>query len=120
MDSLEERPFFVKITAKDGILGALQKLDQQLQAQGQASVVSKKEPITWFGDELAPGQLGLINHGGLPKLLLKPGRYPGLPFRNWIARTYVGARSMSETVIEVCLIRFLKHATLIHSHSSKA
>lgn len=48
-----------------------------------------------------PGQVGLVNHGGLPKLLLKPGRYPGFPLRNWIARTYVGARSLSETVIEV-------------------
>lgn len=59
--------------------------------------------------ELMPGQVGLINHGGLPKLLLKPGRYPGLPFRNWIARTYVGARAMSETVIEVSIISILKY-----------
>jgi hypothetical protein len=49
-----------------------------------------------------PGQVGLVNHGGLPKLLLKPGRYPGFPLRNWIARTYMGSRQLSETVIEVC------------------
>lgn len=100
VDSLEERPFFFKITAKDGVIGALEKLDQQLQQQGQSRIISRKEPITWLGTELMPGQVGLVNHGGLPKLLLKPGRYPGFPLRNWIARTYVGARSLSETVIE--------------------
>lgn len=28
----------------------------------------------------------------MPKLLTKPGRYPGFPLRNWFARTYHGTR----------------------------
>lgn len=36
--------------------------------------------------------IGLINHGGKPKLLTKPGRYPGFPLRNWWARSYKGMR----------------------------
>jgi hypothetical protein len=89
-------------------LGALKKLDTQLQEQGQSGLLSKKNPITLFGRELMPGQVGLVNHGGLPKLLLKPGRYPGFPWRNWIARTYMGSRALSETVIEVCVFDSLE------------
>ncbi|PVF96092.1 hypothetical protein CPB86DRAFT_816683 [Serendipita vermifera] len=100
VEALEERPFFVKINAKDGVIGALKKLDQQLKDQGEAGLLSKKEPISWIGRELIPGQVGLVNHGGLPKLLLRPGRYPPFPLRNWIARQYVGAKALSETVIE--------------------
>ncbi|KAG8805812.1 hypothetical protein FRC18_006478, partial [Serendipita sp. 400] len=100
IDDLEERPFFVKIDPRDGVVGALKKLDEQLQAKGEASILSKKEPITWVGEEITPGQVGLINHGGLPKLLLRPGRYPGMPLRNWIAREYLGTKTLSETVIE--------------------
>ncbi|PVF96093.1 hypothetical protein CPB86DRAFT_527708 [Serendipita vermifera] len=100
IETLEERPFFVRINPKDGVVGALKKLDQQLKDQGEAGLLSKKEPVTWIGEELIPGQVGLINHGGLPKLLLKPGRYPPMPLANWIAREYIGAKALSETVIE--------------------
>jgi hypothetical protein len=67
----QERPFFVTIDPKTGVLGAMRKLDQQLVDAGEASVFSKKEPIAWIGHELSPGYLGLINHGGLPKVLTK-------------------------------------------------
>jgi hypothetical protein len=67
----QERPFFVTIDPKTGVLGALTKLDQQLRDAGEVSIFSKKQPATWIGHELAPGTLGLINHGGLPKLLTK-------------------------------------------------
>ncbi|KAG8814148.1 hypothetical protein FRC17_001276, partial [Serendipita sp. 399] len=100
IDGLEERPFFVKINPKDGVVGALQKLDQQLLNKGEASILSKKHPVSWIGEEITPGQVGLINHGGLPKLLMRPGRYPPMPLRNWIAREYMGTKSISETVIE--------------------
>ena len=49
-------------------------------------------PTDWIGQEITPGRIGLINHGGMPKLLTKPGRYPAFPFRNWWARTYKGTR----------------------------
>ena len=67
----QERPFFVTIDPKTGILGALNKLDQQLVDAGEASIFSRKEPATWIGPEISPGSFGLINHGGLPKLLTK-------------------------------------------------
>ncbi|KAH9956128.1 hypothetical protein BGW80DRAFT_1234594 [Lactifluus volemus] len=66
---------------------------------GHSKILSDKVPTDWIGKEVAPGQIGLINHGGLPKLLTKPGRYPGIPFRNWWARSYEGARGLSDSVI---------------------
>ncbi|PPR04948.1 hypothetical protein CVT24_010406 [Panaeolus cyanescens] len=97
--SLHDRPFFVPI-GKHGVIAALEKLDQQLKAAGRASVLSKKDPTDWIGNEVTPGQLGLINHGGSPKLLVKPGRYPGFPLRNWWARSWEGVKGLSDTVIE--------------------
>ncbi|KAI9450182.1 hypothetical protein BJY52DRAFT_1206183 [Lactarius psammicola] len=84
----EERPFVVLI-GKKGVLGALEQLDAHL----------RTVPTDWIGKEIAPGMIGLINHGGLPKLLTKPGRYPGFPLRNWWARSYKGMRGLSDTVI---------------------
>lgn len=100
IDALADRPFFVKINPKDGVVGALHKLDEELRAKGEAGIISAKEPVSWIGEEITPGQIGLINHGGLPKILLRPGRYPPMPLRNWIAREYMGTRALSETVIE--------------------
>ncbi|KAF8729392.1 hypothetical protein AX14_006158 [Amanita brunnescens Koide BX004] len=94
--ALEERPFFVPI-GKDGIVAALQKLDRQLKNAGRNGIVSKKEsPFL----RLIPGRLGLINHGGSPKVLVKPGRYPSFPLRNWWARKWHGTKGLSDTVIE--------------------
>ncbi|KAJ3726293.1 hypothetical protein EV361DRAFT_927115 [Lentinula raphanica] len=96
---LEERPFFVRI-GKDGLIGALQKLDKQLVESGRPKLLSKKVPTDWIGSEITPGQLGLINHGGSPKILTRPGRYPGFPLRNWWARSFEGKKGLSDTVIE--------------------
>ncbi|KAM5543521.1 hypothetical protein V8D89_002772 [Ganoderma adspersum] len=95
----EERPFFVKI-GKDGLIGALQKLDGQLRNAGRPHILSTKNPTDWIGKEVTPGQIGLINHGGLPKILTRAGRYPGFPLRNWWARTWSGTCGLSDTVIE--------------------
>ncbi|KNZ71567.1 hypothetical protein J132_08625 [Termitomyces sp. J132] len=92
--TLEERPFFFPI-GKDGLIAALEKLDKQL-----VQVCSMKSPTVWGSREVAPGKLGLINHGGNPKFLTKPGRYPSFPFRNWWARKWYGTIGLSDTVIE--------------------
>ncbi|EJF56795.1 hypothetical protein BD309DRAFT_926774 [Dichomitus squalens] len=95
----EDRPFFVKI-GKDGLIGALQKLDGQLRNAGRPHILSTKKPTDWIGKEVTPGQIGLINHGGLPKILTHAGRYPGMPLRNWWARSWAGTCGLSDTVIE--------------------
>jgi len=97
--TLEDRPFFVTI-GKDGLIGALQKLDKQLVDYNRNKVLSRKVPVNWIGKEITPGQLGLINHGGSPKILTRPGRYPGFPLRNWWARSWCGTKGLSDTVIE--------------------
>ncbi|KAI0072143.1 band 7 domain-containing protein [Panus rudis PR-1116 ss-1] len=100
VDYLEgERPYFVGI-GKDGLIGALQKLDKRLKETQGSHILSRKRPTDWIGKEITPGQLGLINHGGLPKVLTRPGRYPGFPLRNWWARTWCGTKGISDTVIE--------------------
>ncbi|KAF9442914.1 hypothetical protein P691DRAFT_809751 [Macrolepiota fuliginosa MF-IS2] len=97
--TLEERPFFVRI-GKDGVIAALEKLDEQLVQAGRSRVLSTKSPTDWTGKEVIPGRMGLINHGGLPKVLTRPGRYPGFPLRNWWARSWCGTKGVSDTVIE--------------------
>ncbi|KAH7889794.1 hypothetical protein F5I97DRAFT_1847364 [Phlebopus sp. FC_14] len=97
--AMEDRPFFVSI-GKDGVTAALQKLDRQLQNTGRNNLLSKKSPVSWIGREVSPGSIGLINHGGLPKILTRPGRYPGFPLRNWWARTWCGTKGLSDTAIQ--------------------
>ncbi|KAH9170107.1 hypothetical protein EDB89DRAFT_2072397 [Lactarius sanguifluus] len=94
----EERPFVVHI-GKKGVLGALEELDGHLRTAGHSKILSDKVPTDWIGKEIAPGMIGLINHGGMPKVLTKPGRYPGFPLRNWWARSYKGTHGLSDTVI---------------------
>jgi len=96
---IEERPFFVRI-GKGGLISALQELDKQLAQSGRQKLLSKKVPTDWIGSEISPGQVGLINHGGSPKILTRPGRYPGFPLRNWWARRFVGKKGLSDTSIE--------------------
>ncbi|KAF9533426.1 hypothetical protein CPB83DRAFT_845240 [Crepidotus variabilis] len=97
--ALEERPFFIPI-GRGGLIAALEKLDVQLRAAGRPHILSKKNPTDWIGEEVIPGELGLINHGGSPKVLTKPGRYPGFPLRNWWARSFGGTKGLSDTVID--------------------
>ncbi|KAI0692907.1 band 7 domain-containing protein [Cytidiella melzeri] len=94
----QERPFCVSI-GKDGLIAALGKLDEQLRKSGKEHILSSKKPTDWIGREITPGQLGLINHGGLPKILTLPGRYPSFPLRNWWAREWCGTQGLSDTVI---------------------
>ncbi|KAG8855049.1 hypothetical protein FRB96_007244 [Tulasnella sp. 330] len=95
----EKRQYFVRI-GEGGLLAALEKLDQELVQGGHQHLLSKKKPITWAGREVGLGQIGKINHGGQPKIITKPGRYPGFPFGNWWARSFGGTNEISETVIE--------------------
>ncbi|KAL6302736.1 band 7 domain-containing protein [Sparassis latifolia] len=95
----EDHPFFFRI-GKDGLIAALQKLDTQLRNSGRQHILSRMNPTDWIGEEITPGRLGLINHGGLPKILTRPGRYPGFPIRNWWARRWCGTKGLSDTVIE--------------------
>ncbi|PCH35160.1 hypothetical protein WOLCODRAFT_80178 [Wolfiporia cocos MD-104 SS10] len=97
--AMSDRPFFVPI-GKDGLIAALQKLDTQLKNSGRENILSRKPPTDWIGREVTPGRLGLINHGGLPKILTRPGRYPGAPLRNWWARKWCGTKGLSDAVIE--------------------
>ena len=52
--------------------------------------ILRQKPTDWIGREISPGQIGLINHGGMPKVLTRAGRYPGFPLRNWWARSWEG------------------------------
>jgi len=93
-----DRPFFINI-GKDGLIAALKSLDNLLRESGRTHILSSKKPTDWIGKEITPGNLGLINHGGLPKILTNPGRYPGFPLRNWWAREWRGTVGLSDTVI---------------------
>ncbi|KAF8339581.1 uncharacterized protein EI90DRAFT_3117391 [Cantharellus anzutake] len=93
------RQFFIRIQ-EDGLIPALQKLDAQLQSAGHRRILSKKNPITWAGHEITAGRIGVVNHGGLPKVLTKAGRYPRFPLRNWWAREFHGTKGISDTIIE--------------------
>ncbi|KAI0084082.1 band 7 domain-containing protein [Irpex rosettiformis] len=94
----QELPFCVSI-GKDGLIAALGKLDEQLRRANKGHILSSKKPTDWIGREITPGKLGLVNHGGLPKLLTRPGRYPSFPLRNWWAREWCGTQGLSDTVI---------------------
>lgn len=116
---MAHRPFYFPIDPAGGIIDALKKLDEDLRKKGGTSLLSKKEPIKLFGTEIKPGQVGLVNHGGHPKLLYKPGKYPGFPWRKWVGRTFVGSRALSETVIEVIFLSSRSKATFSHFPTPK-
>ncbi|KAK7023770.1 band 7 domain-containing protein [Favolaschia claudopus] len=98
-DYLKERAFYVPI-GLGGLIAALEALDEQLVQSGRSKILSKKRPVAWAGREITPGRIGLINYGGSPKLVTRPGRYPPFPFRNWWARTWEGTHGISDAVIE--------------------
>lgn len=60
-----------------------------------------QSPVSWTGKEISPGNIGLINHGGLPKILTRPGRYPSFPFRNWWARSWGGTRECKALILSI-------------------
>ncbi|KAG9316074.1 hypothetical protein JVU11DRAFT_3744 [Chiua virens] len=89
--AMEDQRFFVPIDRiEDGVTAALLKLNEEL----------LKDPVTWIGREVSPGELGLINHGGFPKILTRPGRYPRFPLRNWWGREWCGTQPLSNAIIE--------------------
>lgn len=47
------------------------------------NIISTRGPVSWTGHEIQPGELGLVNHGGVPEVILKTGRYPRFPLR-WV------------------------------------
>ncbi|KAM0751840.1 hypothetical protein T439DRAFT_300836 [Meredithblackwellia eburnea MCA 4105] len=96
-----KRPFFVPIDeARGGLMAALDILNQELLDAGRVGILSKKKESTWVGTTVAPGEAGLYHHGGLPKIITKPGRYPGWPFNwKWFARSWVGIQPLSSSVI---------------------
>jgi hypothetical protein len=63
---------------------------------------------------------------GLPKLLTRPGRYPGFPLRNWWARSYDGAIgcellspfSCSYSHLRFCSIRYGYTVSWVDNSSS--
>ena len=75
-----------------------------LNQANKTSIISKKVPTDWVGMELTPGRIALINHGGLPKVLTRAGRYPSFPLRNWWARHWSGTRGRKPRITIPCMI----------------
>ncbi|KAI0038819.1 hypothetical protein FA95DRAFT_1137154 [Auriscalpium vulgare] len=100
----EQHPFVVKV-GKDGLLAALQELDLELRNSGHDSILSKKNPTNWTGSEVNPGYLGFINHGGMPKLLTRPGRYPGALIRNWSGLSQNQAAVVSDPQNHIFIVK---------------
>lgn len=48
------RPFFVPVDEKTGLLEAFRSLDQQLKNAGRSTILSKKTPKTWIGRTVEP------------------------------------------------------------------
>lgn len=84
-----KRPFLVKI--KDNVRNALLELNDELIREGRSPLISKKKPGSLIGREVYSGSFGLYEYGSQPQVLLEPGRYPPMPFANWIAcRSFFG------------------------------
>ncbi|KAM0789759.1 hypothetical protein ACM66B_006614 [Microbotryomycetes sp. NB124-2] len=94
-----DRPFFVMIDShKGGLVGAIQKLDQELLQAGHGKLISKKKPFTWTGRTVLPGAAGLYSHGAVPRIILTPGRYPSFPLGWWWARDWHRTQELASTV----------------------
>ncbi|ORY52173.1 hypothetical protein BCR35DRAFT_19376 [Leucosporidium creatinivorum] len=100
LSAAANRQFFVPINeANGGLVVAIQTLHEKLLAAGKNGLISKKKPFSWAGRKIEPGFAGFYDHGGLPKIILTPGRYPGLPLANWWARKWSGVLELSSTVL---------------------
>lgn len=108
--TLEERPFFIRI-GKDGVIAALEKLDQQLVQvssrylfhrcslkklcllkAGRNNVLSTKLPTDWAGKEVMPGRVGLINHGCVSRHIIS--LHPFLMHHQWSTKAFDSAWSI--------------------------
>ncbi|KAL8279263.1 hypothetical protein RQP46_008300 [Phenoliferia psychrophenolica] len=94
----ETLPFFHRI-GENGLVGALTALDDELRASGLEGILSKKQPWSWTGKTVSPGEAGLYSKGGLPKVIIKPGRYPSGLLSNWFARKWDRVVPLSESLI---------------------
>ncbi|KAI9450708.1 hypothetical protein BJY52DRAFT_1215392 [Lactarius psammicola] len=74
---------------------------ERLFAKLDKKILSKKRPTNWIGKRIAPGMIGLINHGEMPKLLTKPGRYPRFPAAQLVGRARSRGRADGLTVVQV-------------------
>jgi regulator of protease activity HflC (stomatin/prohibitin superfamily) len=80
---------------RGGVLEALRELDAELRAAGHPSLISDKRPHKYIGREVNPGSFGLYEFASGPKLLLQPGRYPGLPLANWVGCDWRGTYDLA-------------------------
>ncbi|KAK4056404.1 hypothetical protein OIO90_002547 [Microbotryomycetes sp. JL221] len=94
------RPFFIRLDEKTGgLVGGLQKLNNELVAAGHGKLLSGKSPFTWTGRTVTPGEIGIYSHGAVPRVILKAGRYPSFPLGWWWARDWHGKKELASTVI---------------------
>ncbi|BEI82029.1 hypothetical protein CcaverHIS002_0211890 [Cutaneotrichosporon cavernicola] len=89
-----KRPFVVPI-GTGGVVQALRELNTELVAAGHNSIISDKRPHNYVGREVNPGSFGVYEFASGPKLLLDPGRYPGLPLANWIGCDWRGTYDLA-------------------------
>jgi hypothetical protein len=89
-----KRPLCVAI-GKGGVRTALEALNQELIASGAPALISTKKPHQVIGREVNPGSFGLYEYASQPQLILEPGKYPGLPFSNWIGCDWRGTFNLT-------------------------
>ncbi|CAK9785710.1 hypothetical protein CC85DRAFT_279757, partial [Cutaneotrichosporon oleaginosum] len=89
-----KRPLLVPI-GTGGVLEALQELNAELIASNHPALISDKRPHQYIGREVNPGSFGLYEFASGPKLLLKAGRYPGLPLSNWVGCDWRGTYDLA-------------------------
>lgn len=89
-----KRPLCVPI-GPDGVKAALLRLDEELRQAGMPPLISHKRPHQIIGREVNPGSFGLYEYASQPQILLEPGKYPGLPFSNWIGCDWCGTFSLT-------------------------
>jgi hypothetical protein len=87
---------YVRI-GKGGVVEALYQLNARLEAADLPPLISDKRPHEIIGREVNPGSFGLFEYASSPKLLLRPGRYPGLPLSNWIGCNWRGTFDLATT-----------------------
>lgn len=90
----DSRPLLVSI-GSGGVLEALRELDAELVRAGHQALISNKRPHQLVGREVNPGSFGLYEYASGPKLLLQPGRYPGLPLANWVGCDWHGTYDLA-------------------------
>ncbi|KAI8901215.1 hypothetical protein BC833DRAFT_535857 [Globomyces pollinis-pini] len=73
-DSVKSNPLFIEI-GTGTVIDALKQLNTRMIENKLGSILSDKQPHLLFGYTVETGNIGLIEQGGKPLLLLKPGQY---------------------------------------------